>query len=150
MIMFANLLLKLLFLYSFYIVCIDGFLLSDRRSHHHINAHHETCYYLHRHIIPCSITSLHSNHHYGTTTALYYMPTQDFGRKDSYLSLSDQGIEFSSSIRFLLKAALVGTTTGFTVHLFKYLISIELTLFYENLAAILPKPVLYWPFIICE
>lgn len=66
------------------------------------------------------------------------------------LSQNDDDDEVSASIIFLSKAALVGGITGFCVHAFKSLINMELTLFYENLAAILPKPVIYWPFILCK
>lgn len=95
--------------------------------------------------------------HHRPRSTLYYRPTHAppvvlKGSSFSRLSLfsDEETIEFSSSVQFLLKAALLGATTGFTVHLFKYLISLELTLFYENLAAVLPKPVLYWPFILCK
>lgn len=51
---------------------------------------------------------------------------------------------------FLLKAALVGVLTGLSVVLFKSAIAKTSSLFYENLADILPKPSFYWPLALCK
>lgn len=146
-----------LFLFVCYTsICIDGLLIPHQcslcisRHHHHLISSSNVVV-----VLPTITTAVH--HHSRST--LYYRPTQQAppvvlskGSSFSRLSLfsDEETIEFSSSVQFLLKAALLGAITGFTVHLFKYLISLELTLFYENLAAVLPKPVLYWPFIICK
>lgn len=64
--------------------------------------------------------------------------------------LPDDEFEMSRSALFLAKAGTVGAATGLSVILFKSSIAIVLTLFYENLADALPKPVFYWPFILCK
>jgi len=53
--------------------------------------------------------------------------------------------EFRSTIAFLGKAALVGTCTGGGVVVFKMSLLFLGTLFYEDLANLLPRPAFYWP-----
>jgi len=148
--------LSFLLLLLYFCYTIDGFLIPHTsqlkclyisRFHHLISSSNNVI------VLPATATTVH---HRTRSPLYYYRSTQApvvlKGPSFSRLSLfsDEETIEFSSSVQFLLKAALLGATTGFTVHLFKYLISLELTLFYENLAAVLPKPVLYWPFIICK
>ena len=50
-----------------------------------------------------------------------------------------------SPLIFMGKASLVGLFTGLLVVIFKTALGITSALFYENLAALLPKPAFYWP-----
>ena len=54
------------------------------------------------------------------------------------------------TLKFLLRAALVGISTGIGVVIFKSSLSIVTSLFYETLADLLPKPVFYWPMAVCK
>lgn len=146
--------LSLLLLLLYFCFTIDGLLIphTSQLSCLYISRYHHLISSSNVIVLPVTATAVHHR----TRSPLYYRSTQApevlKGSSFSRLSLfsDEETIEFSSSVQFLLKAALLGAITGFTVHLFKYLISLELTLFYENLAAVLPKPVLYWPFIICK
>lgn len=51
---------------------------------------------------------------------------------------------------FILKSGLIGTFTGLSVVWFKSGIAAASTLFYEDLANILPKPYFYWPIVLCK
>lgn len=136
-------LLLLLLTVCYNSISIDGLLIPHTSQWSlYISRHHN--------LISSSNVVLHRPRsiYYRTTHAPVVLKDSSFSRLS--LFSDEETIEFSSSVQFLLKAALLGATTGFTVHLFKYLISLELTLFYENLAAVLPKPVLYWPFILCK
>jgi len=55
------------------------------------------------------------------------------------------GPQFSRTIAFLLRAALIGLLTGASVVLFKQSILNVGQFFYEDLADVLPKPAFYWP-----
>ena len=50
---------------------------------------------------------------------------------------------------FLLRATLIGCVTGVAVGIFKTSIYKTSVLFFESLASILPKPVFYWPMMLC-
>ena len=57
---------------------------------------------------------------------------------------------FRQVATFLLKSSLVGVLTGLSVVIFKTAIAKTSSLFYEDLADILPKPSFYWPLALCK
>lgn len=57
---------------------------------------------------------------------------------------------FRQVATFLLKSSLVGVLTGLSVVIFKTAIAKTSSIFYEDLADILPKPSFYWPLALCK
>lgn len=59
--------------------------------------------------------------------------------------IDDSWLQFQEVVQFLYRSAQVGIFTGIGVVVFKTLISLVISIFYEQLADILPKPAFYWP-----
>lgn len=100
---------------------------------------------------------------YGTTQILSKVSNQ---LESSLISLKSQGCmnmvqqnvqdidiagdRFNDVAKFLFRSGLIGTFTGLSVVIFKTAISSTSSLFYEQLADILPKPSFYWPLALCK